>query len=449
MNLFQLLTQSFSTKSSKGLKAYLVRGAAGSLVLKVCNTGLSLIVGILLARFLGAVGYGHYAYAMALIQIISIPTVMGLPQLILRETSAYQLKNDYGRMRGLLIRANQFVLGVSLLLVIVAAGVAIVLRDCLDPTGLQTFFIALCLLPILGLVNLRMAALRGLRYVVLGLMPELLLHPMIFIIILLAGFYFFNGELSPQLVMIIQVAVTGLAFVIGALILMRMLPIEARQATAVYETKLLLKSVLPFMLLGAMQLVNSQTDIIMLGIFRPVAEVGIYRTAVQGAMLVTFALMAVNQVLAPVISGLYAEKDIKRLQRLITLSARAILIGTLPIAVILIIWGQWMLGFLFGPEFTTGATALRILCVGQLINAAAGSVAYILNMTGHEGYALRGVAVAAAINIMLNAFLIPPFGMTGAATATAVSLMLWNVLLVRWVYMKVGVLSIAFSFSTR
>jgi len=398
---------------------------------------------MLLARMLGADGYGYYAYAIALIQIMTIPTVMGLPQLIIRNMAAYFSLKDFGRMRGLLIRANQFIFGGSILLVGVAAGIALGFSDRLTPIGLQTFLISLLLLPLLGLKNLRMAALRGLRHVVLGLMPEKLLRPLFFILLLAVGLLFLPQRLSPQLAMAFQVLATGFALIAAVFFLARSLPPGAKEKEAAYETRQWLKSALPFMVLGAMQLVNQRTDILMLGIFSSMEEVGIYRTVVQGARLVTFALVAVNMALAPVIAGIYAEKNLERLQRMVTVAARAILIGTIPIALILIFAAHWFLVVFFGPEFGDGANALRILCFGQLVNAGMGSVGIILNMTGHEKYAVAGVAIAALMNIGLNLVLVPLYGLVGAATATAISLSVWNILLAWWVYARVGIHSTA------
>ena len=197
-------------------------------------------------------------------------------------------------------------------------------------------------------------------------MPEMLIRPMVFIFVLICFYFWGAASVSPKNAMGLQVFSTGLAFMVGAFFLLRLLPGEIKNAEPVYETGGWLKSTLPFMFLGAMQLVNSRTDIVMLGIFCNVEDVGIYRAVVQGSALVIFVLTAVNMVLAPVISGLYAEKDLARLQKVVTMSARMILIGTLPVVLFLMAAAPWLLDFLFGAEFMAGAGALRILCMGQI-----------------------------------------------------------------------------------
>lgn len=167
------------------LRAYLIRGAGGSLALKLVATVLAFIVSILLARLLGAVGYGTYAYAIALVSLLSVPATLGLPHLIIRYIAAYQSRSVWSLMRGLLLQANQAVLLISWGLVLLAAVIGWALADRLPPEGLATFWLALVLLPLVALNALRTATLRGLGYVLLGQLPEALIKPGLFI--LLAG----------------------------------------------------------------------------------------------------------------------------------------------------------------------------------------------------------------------------------------------------------------------
>jgi len=441
-----LLLKILSPDSETSLKLSLARASIGSFGLQIGSKVLGMVSGILLARLLAADGYGTYAYAMSLIQIMTIPTVMGLPQLVVREVASFKVRKAYDLMRGLLIRANQFVFLVAVLM----DAAALIVMFQIDGFNLQArnvFLISLLLLPLLGFNNLRMATLRGLGYVVIGQLPEMLFRPAIFILMMLAAVFLLPQDLSPQWAMFFQVAATGVAFFAGAVMLVRRLPKGVESAPAAYETRAWLKSALPFMFLAAMQIVNQRTDIIMLGMFRPMSEVGIYQAVSNGAVMVSFVLLAVNMAMAPTIAALYAQRDMERLQRIITYSARAILAGTLPLVLVLVFGGRWFLSVLFGEAFGAGANALRILCMGQLINAAMGSVGMILNMTGNEKYSVTGVAVAAMINVVLNIILIPKFGLSGAAFATSVSLVIWNLLLCWWVYNRLKIISTAFFIS--
>jgi O-antigen/teichoic acid export membrane protein len=416
------------------LRRQLTVGAAGTASLQVTSLVLGLVSSILLARLMGPAGYGTYAYALALVTVMAVPTYLGLPRLIVRQMARYQVNEQWGLMRGLLIRANQAVLAISLATAAVAAGFAWMLRHVYSSEALLTFAASLALLPLLGLGAVRLAALRGLRHVLLGQMPDMLVRNAAFVLALLLAALLWGEHLTPFSAMAMQVGATALAFGIGAILLIRNIPAAAKASQPDYEMKAWLGSALPFMLIGCMQIISTKTDIVMLGFYRPAEDVGVYRVAVQIAMLVVFPLTAVNMVIAPHMARLWAQQDKATFQKMVTWSARGILLLSLPLALLFIGAGELLLSLVFGAAFAAGALPLAILAGGQLVNAGTGSVTSILSMTGHERAAAQAVAVGAAANIVLNVTLIPLWGMAGAAVATLMALVIWNVYMVIYVW---------------
>jgi O-antigen/teichoic acid export membrane protein len=436
--LWATLNREFRVGERGSLRAHLIRAASGSFALKVANKVLGLAIGVLLARTLGASGYGVYAYAFAVLELLKVPTALGLPTLVMRNVAVYSAQKDWARMRGLLVRANQAVLGMSLLLMLLAGGTPLLVANWLQHhQALKTFWLALLLLPIFSLTALRCACLRGLHRVVLGQTPELLVRPALFLVLI--GVVWLLGErLTPERAMGFQVVAVGCAFLLGAVWLLRSLPREMKGTSSAYETQAWAASALPFLLVGGLHLINTQTDIIMLGWFKTAADVGAYRVASTGAGLVLFAFAAAYDVLAPSVARLYAEGDTARLQRVITLSARIILLFSLPVALALVFFGRRVLSAIFGLEYAVGATALAILAFGQLVTVGMGLAVLILNMTGHERDTATSFTVSAILNVTLNAFFIPLWGINGAALASAGSLVIWNVLTVVLVRRRLG-----------
>jgi O-antigen/teichoic acid export membrane protein len=109
----------------------------------------------------------------------------------------------------------------------------------------------------------------------------------------------------------------------------------------------------------------------------------------------------------------------------------------------LVIFPDIYLG-IFGASFDTGATALTILALGQLVNAAAGPAGNVLIMTGHERAAVRGMGAGLFANFVLGILLIPPLGVTGGAIAFTSSLVLWNTVLMLLARSRVGINVTAF-----
>jgi O-antigen/teichoic acid export membrane protein len=131
-----------------------------------------------------------------------------------------------------------------------------------------------------------------------------------------------------------------------------------------------------------------------------------------------------------------------KLQNKITLSARLIILLSLPIGIILIFFGKVFLS-IYGTDFAIGLSSLRILCIGQLVNASVGSVGLLLIMTGHERDSAWGIGLGAIANVILNFLLIPPWGIDGAAIATSSSMVIWNIILMWFVWKRLGIFSTA------
>jgi len=434
-----------------GLRAQLLRGGMGSIAIKILATGLSFLVAVVLARLLGPEGYGIYAYTFALISLLAIPAQFGLPNLVVRETAKAHANEDWGLMSGIWRWANTAAGILSLAFALVAGVLAWAFSDRFTEVQVATFVWALLLLPLIVLGNLHGAALRGLRRVVAGQLPEFVLRRGFFILFVLAVVLLWApNELTAANAMALNASAAAVSFGIGAWLLHRVRPPETRAATQpVYQTHAWFRAVLPLALLSGMQMINQHTDILMLGMFRTAEDVGIYRVVVQGGVLVVFGLQAVNLVVAPHFARLHSLGDKVTLQRLATLSARASLAIALPAVLAFVFYGEAILHWVFGSAFAAGHTALAIIALGQLVNAGIGPVGFLLNMTGHERDTARGVAIAAGCNVILNLILIPPLGMNGAALATALTLCIWNGLLWRDARRRLGILCHGFGIDRR
>ena len=430
---------------ANGLVGQLTRGGIGSIAIKFSNTLLGLALAIVLARALGPEGYGTYAYVLALVSILAIPAQFGLPRLVVRETAKAQVSEKWGLMRGIWRWSSITALISSVGVAIIAATLAWLWSAHFSQMQLATLFFGLLLVPLMVMGNLRGAALQGLRRVVWGQMPEMILRPGFLILFLLMIIGWSSQALTASQAMGLHVMAAGTAFIIGALLLFRSRPDPLRaHPMPVYETRAWLMSAWPLALTAGMQQININTDIIMLGFFVPAEEVGIYRVAVQGGLLVVFGLSVVSMFVSPYFARLHVQGDHERLQRLVTIGARAAFFAALPTFLVFAFLGDVIIRFLFGAAYVNAYIPLLILSFGQLINALFGNVALLLNMTGHERDTLRGMAIAAGSNIALNILLIPLFGLNGAAFATALTLLIWNLILWRSVQKRLNINSVIF-----
>lgn len=387
-----------------------------------------LVASILLARWLGADGYGVYATAMAVLLFLGVPTTLGLPNLVIRLLASYRVHEEWGLMRGLMQRVNMIVLLLAIFLAGSGAVVVLALGERLAPVQTHALLWAMALLPLVTLGALRAAALRGLHHVVLGQLPESLVMPGLFIA-LLAAWSFAGAAFTPEIAVALRFAAVAAAFAVGAWLLLRRLPVQVRRAASRYETASWARSAVPLLFIGGMVIINTQTDVLMLAAIQGSESAGVYQATARGAELVALSLVVVNVTIQPVISRLYAAGEMHRLQRVLTAAARGTLAIALPAALVLALFGRPILGLVFGQEFERGALCLAILCGAQVVNAGAGSVGAILTMTGYERDSALGIGLGAFTNVGLNAILVPLWDIEGAALATGMSLLVWNVVL--------------------
>ena len=427
----------------------LAHDGAWSVILKAANTLFGFVTTVLLARLLGAEGYGIYAYAYALVTLLALPAESGLPNLVVRETARGMAQGRPDIVAGVWRWAGRVVAAVSLALVLVLGPALVAWQGGIHDVQGRTLAWALPLVPLIALGNVRGAALRGLKHIVAGQLPEFVLRPGLFLILVGAAALLASQPLSAPVAMALHVTAAFLAFLFGAWVLWRHTPPAVRRARASVASKTWMTSTVLFALLTGFGIVNNQASTIILGALEPPGQVGVFRVAMQVATLAAFGLQAVNLVVAPRFAELYARGEMKRLQRLVTASTRAVLVFNVMLTVIFAIFGRPFLPLIFGPDFTASYVPLLIMLVGQAVNSATGSVAFLLTMTGHERETVHWVAVAAVLNILLNVVLVPIWGIRGAAIATAVSMIVWNGLL-WWRAGKIlGIDTLAFNIKMR
>jgi O-antigen/teichoic acid export membrane protein len=420
----------------------LAAAATGALGLKVASVVLSSITSLVLTHLLGTAGYGAYVYAMSWVAVLGVPASLGLDQLLVRNITAYQAQSAWGLMSGFLRWANQATLKASLALALLAAVLSWPLAGRFDAQMLSAFRVVLILFPLVVLNRVRQAILQGLHQVVVGTMPQSVLQPIVFIVLLGGAHLVLGGRRTGAWAVGTNCVAAGVIFLIVARLLQKAVPQEVKEASPQYRTMEWWRCALPLVFVNAIAAFNGRADTLMLGAIKGPEAVGIYGVANRGAELISFALMAVNPALAPTVASLYAEGDVQTLQRIVTKSARLTFVASLPIALGLILFGHLFL-MLFGRDFTQGQTALAILSTGQLINTAMGSVGLLLIMTGYERDAAKAVGLGTMLNVFLNALLIPKLGLEGAAIASASSIILWNVLSAILLFKRVGIHSTA------
>jgi O-antigen/teichoic acid export membrane protein len=412
-----------------GLGSTFVRALAGSAGLRIIGMVFGFLVGIQLARGLGAAGYGVYGVVMSIISLITIPTEFGLPQLVTREVAAAQVRNDQLFIRGVLHWANRTVIILSQSMAVLGLLGWLLFKEKFSDGIAIALLAGIPLVPLVALGNLRGAALRGLQKIVRGQFPEVVLRPAVFSLLLFLASVFLPAGLSPTAAMIMQVIAAAVALIVAVFLLKDLLPEMERVAIPATHAKAWLRSALPMALTEGMRMLHGNVSILLLGVISTSTIVGIFRVASSASMLLTMPVTLMHVVSAPVFARLHAAGDRKKLQRMLGWVAMAMVTGVTIVALPFILVGPQLLGRVFGAEFGASNTPLLILSVGTLIGSAFGAGATLLNMTGHEKRVTRAFGISLIVLALLSLPFISIWGAVGAASANSIAFILWSALM--------------------
>ena len=419
----------------------LSRGAIAGGLIQVASIGMALGLRLALIRLIGATEYGLYVYAISWLDVLVVGVKLGLDSLLVRFVATYGSQQEWGLLKGLLRRTDRTVLFASLAVGAVVAAIGLALRQRIGDTAAISCMLFFGLLPAAALIQLRSATLRARKRVMWAIGLNKLVRPLL-LLALFGGISLLGVARNGANALACDLIATLIALVVGAWILKRELPPEVATAAAEYSPDWLRIGFF-LMFASCMSIFLGRTDVLMLGMLRDTTEAGVYETCSQISRLPLFGLTAVSVILGPMVAELFAQNRLDRLRQVLRLAARGILLFSVLASLGIVLLGEFVLS-VFDPTFAVGYTALLWLAGAQLVNAAAGPIGLLLTMTGYERAVGRVLFAVVILNFVLNAVLIPPFGMVGAAVATAVSSASWNIAMLVVGWKQLGIRTTAF-----
>jgi O-antigen/teichoic acid export membrane protein len=188
-------------------------------------------------------------------------------------------------------------------------------------------------------------------------------------------------------------------------------------------------------------LLLQRTDILMLGYFAPSEQVGQYSVIQMVVSLIPVFNSSLNQAVAPMLAGLYADGNIDEMRGLIHQHTRWVIIATLPLFLIIAFYGNIFIG-IFGKGYVVNLPVITLLALAQLVIAVLSSAGFMLSMTGKHMYEFYTMLFALVCSVTLNYFFIPKYGILGAAIGTLFAVVLANMLRSIQVYKVHGIFPI-------
>lgn len=412
----------------------LFKKASLAFLIKVLNAGLAFVYSFFLASLIGAEGTGIYYFSITISYIIMLVCSMGFNNVLLKYVSIYAAENDWAKIKALckktFIISGVLALSSALILYFSADYIATYL---LEKTTLifPLKIIAWAIIPMV-FIYLLQEILKALGQYKASLIVGGLILPSLGIpmVLWLTNIYAIEGALLSFLIC------NTCALVVGAYLFYRSFPNKKVIATS-FDTRLLMKTSIPLLIIVLTTYLISNGDIVLLGIWVENTDIGVYAIAKKIGMLTSFVLVAVNTIIAPKFAALYQQNKLEELKEIVQQASLLLLIFATPFLLFICLFSKSLLGII-DEEFVRGAWILIVLSFGQFINVVTGSVGYLLMMCGYERMITIYYLISLAIGIILYWLVIPLYGIMGAAYVTAFIIVLQNLLSVYLVKQKMG-----------
>ena len=408
----------------------LLRGTVANVAGLLAGVAAAFGVQVLLGRTLPAGGLALVTIAVQVAFVASAGARFGMDVAAVRLVAIAQGAADPGTLRSLVDRCAGVAAAASIV-------VAAVIAAASPLTGDRAAAIAIGAagIPFIAVANVYLGATRGLKQMRPTLAVFWIGQPVLWII-LAAVAIAAGGETNAA------VAAYGASWVVATIAARalwrsaaagmgdRPAPREEVRAAIAYGLPRAPSALLAQALFWA--------DLFVLAHYQLGAPLDAYAAAGRVSQLVLLFLTSANLIFAPFAADLHARGERARLDALFKQATRWALAGTLPAAIVLAVAAPDVLRA-FGPDYTQGATPLRIMLAGQTVNVATGGVAFVLIMVGLTGLDLVDNLLAAVVLVALAVPLASAEGPTGAAIASAAALAGVNALRLWQVWRKVGV----------
>ena len=373
---------------------------------------LSMIVGFLIARYLGPVSFGDLSFADALTAIVAAVGTLGLDSFIIREIIKEPNKKNEILGTSLAMR-----LAVNLLIIPISIGLYLLFHEFSDHPGkpLTLIIILLSIASFFKSFNVIDSYFQS------QVQSKYVVKVQNIVVILSAVVKILLVWLNMPLIYF-AAALTFDAFILalGLVWMYYSRGFDMRQWTFnLSRAKSLLQQSFPLILSAVMVSIYMKIDQVMLKNVGS-AEVGIYSAAAKISEAWYFIPLAIVTSVFPAIINA-RQTDLERYHKRLKNLYDLLVFMSLPVAIVLSFFGTDLIHLLYGNRFEGAGTMLSIhIWSGIFVFLGVASSQYLL-AEGYTKISFQRTAFGAVANILLNLWLIPLYGGIGASIATLIA----------------------------
>lgn len=381
-----------------------LKNAAALSVASVLSKAIAAVVGISVARYLGPETYGEYNVALAFVSTFILFADFGLSNYMVQEGSLDE-------------RVLPLYLGNTLLFKVFTTLVIYVLMLVLMPSSyshsIQSMVIVFGLAGGLNALdssvyNYFQAKQQMYYAATYQFLSTFLIGVLTILVVLIKG--------NVWLISVAQF----ITAVLISLFLYIHLRREIRLRFNLHKLIEMLKKGLPFGAATIFLYVYFQIDMFMLSLMRQPLEVGVYSAAYRLISILLFIPGILTSVLYPILFQLGVESQEKHRGTIEKIFKVLSAVGV-PGSVLLFVLADPMLSWLYKNRFPQSVPIMMILCWFFALECLSFSLGDVLTTTNRQWTRAWIQGGAAVLNIVINFYAIPHYGIYGASVATLIT----------------------------
>lgn len=369
---------------------------------------LNFFITVVIARYLGVIGFGHYSFVFAFVGFFQMIADSGLSNIMIREVAVNRnrLKYQFGVTKSLI-----WVLSIIVLLMIII----IINLLPVDPAIKTTTYImgvaVLATVHALG-YNAIFRAMEDMEYNAIGfvLHKVLLLSLIVLVILLRKGL----AEIA------ISYLIANLALWFFYYQLAGAKYLRTRMIIDVQAWRYFISEALPVGIASILRKISWQVDILILTAIGTAASAGLFSAPYKIIQSMNLLSHTLSLTLFPYFARL-GKNSSGELFLAYEKSLKFMYILGVPIVVVLAAYARSIMTVLFGQKFSDAYLALQILSLTVLFLFPTAQFIYLFSALGLQRLYTISSVLSLAINVVLDFALIPVFDFIGACVATLIA----------------------------
>lgn len=375
---------------------------------KIVNMAGALLVGILVARYLGPSQYGLMNYVISYVTLFTIISNFGLDNIEIRELSRTPERKEY--ILGTCFRIRMFFATFALILVILS----LILFNANTFTSCMILLYSVTLYTgSFNIIRNYFTSIVKNEYVVKSEITRTVIGACIKVVLLWIK--------APLDYFIVATAFDTILVASGYCFSYK--KTVGKVSEWKYDKTIVpyyIRESFPLVLSGAAVIVYQRIDQVMIGNMINNASVGYFATAGKFLDLVLFLPMVLTQTITPLLVKA-KEKDKEEYERKKQQFVSIVVWISILLSVVVSLSAYWLIYFTYGEKYLMAVPILQIMAFKTVGMALSSSSGQIIIMEHIQKWAFIRNLLGCLICIGLNFLLIPQYGVIGSAWVTIIT----------------------------